>query len=229
MPPQPKEPVWKLAVRAAVRTAAVFGVLFGSAGRLDWHRGWFFMSLTIITLAVILPVFQRENPGFLRMRLQKTHGTKLFDRVIYVILMVSLFACLAVAGIDARFGWSSLSFEWTYLGLFLYVAGCIPIGLAVATNPFIERTVRIQKERGHVAVTKGPYRVVRHPMYAGILLMIGSWPLLLGSLWSYLPWAALAVTIVVRTVLEDRTLRRELSGYEEYTQRTRYRLIPEIW
>jgi len=187
------------------------------------------MALAIITLLASIPVFQRENPRILRTRLQSIQGTKPFDRVIYAILMSSLLACLAVAGLDARFRWSSLPFEWTYLGVLLYIAGYIPIGLAVSTNPFVERTVRIQSERGHVAVTTGPYRVVRHPMYAGVLLMIGSWPLLLGSIWSYVPWAVLAVTLIVRTSLEDRTLRRELPGYEEYTKHTRYRLIPEIW
>ena len=165
----------------------VVGILFGCAGRLDWPRGWFFIALATITLPVTVPVFRRENPRILRTRLQKTHGTKPFDKVIYIILMSSVLACLAVAGLDARFGWSSLAFEWTYLGLLLYMAGYIPIGLAMSTNPFLERTVRIQSERGHVAVTTGPYRVVRHPMYAGILIMTAGWPLLLGSIWSYVP------------------------------------------
>jgi len=207
----------------------VLGVLFGCAGRLDWLRGWFFAALTIITLAVTIPVLRRENPRILRTRLQKTQGTKPFEKVIYAVMGSALLACLAVAGLDARFGWSSLPFEWTFLGMLIYVAGYIPIGLAMAANPFIERTVRIQEERGHVAVTTGPYRIVRHPMYAGLLLVIGSWPLLLGSIWSYVPWAVLTVTLIVRTALEDRTLRRELPGYEEYTKHTRYRLIPEIW
>jgi len=229
MPPQPDEPTWKLARRAVIRFVVVVGVLFGCAGRLDWPRGWFFIALCIVTVAVTIPVFRRENPRILRTRLQKTHGAKPFDKVIYAVMMSAVLACLAVAGLDARFGWSSLPFEWTYLGLLLYVAGYIPIGLAMATNPFIERTVRIQEERGHVAVTTGPYRIVRHPMYVGLMLVMGSWPLLLGSTWSYVPWAILAVTLVVRTALEDRTLRRELPGYEEYTKRTRYRLIPEVW
>jgi protein-S-isoprenylcysteine O-methyltransferase Ste14 len=229
MPQQQKEPVWKLARRALFRFTLVVGILFGCAGRLDWPRGWFFIALTIVTLAITIPVLQRENPRFLRTRLQKTAGAKPFDKVIYIILMSALLGCLGVAGLDARFSWSSLAFEWTYLGLFLYIAGYIPIGLAAATNPFLERTVRIQEERGHVAVTTGPYRVVRHPMYAGVLLGMAGWPLLLGSTWSYWPLAVVAVTLIVRTALEDRTLRLELPGYEEYTAHTRYRLLPGIW
>jgi len=106
MPPQPDEPTWKLALRAGIRFAVVLGVLFGCAGRLDWPRGWFFVALCIITVAVTIPVFRRENPRILRTRLQKTHGAKSFDKVIYVILMSSVLACLAIAGLDTRFGWS---------------------------------------------------------------------------------------------------------------------------
>ena len=223
------EPTWKLVRRATIRSAAFCAVLFGSAGRLDWPRGWFFIVLLAITLIASIPVLQRENPRLLRTRLGRTAGAQRLDTVMYWILMMSVFAGLAVAGLDERFRWSSLNTDWAYVGLLLFVAGCIPIGLAAATNPFIERTVRIQEERGHVTVTTGPYRVVRHPMYAGILLLMGSWPLLLGSIWAYLPWGALAITIIVRTALEDRTLRRELSGYEEYTRQTRYLLLPKIW
>jgi hypothetical protein len=80
MPPQPDEATWKLALRAGFRFVLVIGVLFVCAGRLDWPRGWFFIALATITLAVTVPVFQRENPRFLRTRLQKTNGTKPFDK-----------------------------------------------------------------------------------------------------------------------------------------------------
>jgi len=229
VPSQLDEPTWKLALRALVRFALVSTALFGSAGRLDWPRGWFFCGLVAVTLFATLPVFHRENPRLLRTRLEKPRGVNPFDRLIYFVLMLCLLGCLSVAGFTARFGWRTLDFEWTYLGVVLYVAGVIPIGLAVANNPFVEPILRIQSERGHVPVTSGPYRIIRHPMYAGIVVLIGSWPLLLGAAWSYVPWALLVVTIVIRTALEDRTLRRELAGYEEYAKRTRFRLIPELW
>jgi protein-S-isoprenylcysteine O-methyltransferase Ste14 len=115
------------------------------------------------------------------------------------------------------------------VGILLQTIGAVPLGLAMATNPFLKRTVRIQNDRGHVVVTSGPYRIVRHPMYAGGLLMVAAWPLLLGSVWSFIPLALIAATLVVRTALEDRTLQQELAGYADYAQRTRYRLFPGIW
>jgi protein-S-isoprenylcysteine O-methyltransferase Ste14 len=89
--------------------------------------------------------------------------------------------------------------------------------------------VEIQKERGHQVVTTGPYRYVRHPMYAGAIVLFLCIPLALGSLWALSPGGFLVVLIVVRTYLEDRTLHRELEGYDAYAQRVRYRLIPGIW
>jgi protein-S-isoprenylcysteine O-methyltransferase Ste14 len=111
----------------------------------------------------------------------------------------------------------------------LHLLGSIPIAGAMATNPHLETTVRIQEDRGHRVSTSGPYRVVRHPMYVGAILQFAGAPLVLGSLWACLPVAAAPVLFIVRTALEDRTLRRELPGYEAYAQRTRYRLLPGVW
>ena len=96
-------------------------------------------------------------------------------------------------------------------------------------NTFLSESVRIQEERGHRVITTGPYHVVRHPMYVGVIIALLSVPLILGSLYGFgiaIPTAAL---FVVRTALEDRTLMDELTGYKEYAQRTPYRLVPYIW
>jgi protein-S-isoprenylcysteine O-methyltransferase Ste14 len=96
-------------------------------------------------------------------------------------------------------------------------------------NKFFSGVVRIQKDRGHTVVSTGPYAWVRHPGYAGTLGVYLVTPLLLDSRWAFIPAVMLVVALVVRTALEDRTLQKELPGYKEFTQKTRYRLIPWIW
>jgi protein-S-isoprenylcysteine O-methyltransferase Ste14 len=99
----------------------------------------------------------------------------------------------------------------------------------MGVNPFFEKTVRIQTERGHYVIDTGPYRFIRHPGYLGFLGWCLSTPLFLGSWWSLLPALLCIAALAVRTRLEDRTLHQELSGYREYAGRVRYRLIPGIW
>jgi protein-S-isoprenylcysteine O-methyltransferase Ste14 len=100
---------------------------------------------------------------------------------------------------------------------------------AMASNPFLSTIVRIQDDRGHYVVTSGPYRYVRHPMYAAIFLMWPGIALELGSWWALIPAAVIVIVFVIRTALEDRMLQAELPGYVEYAQHTRYRLLPGVW
>ena len=114
-------------------------------------------------------------------------------------------------------------------GLALIVGYFAVATWAPLVNPHLETYVRIQADRGHRVIDGGPYRVVRHPTYAGLALFFLGIPLSLGSLWGLLP-AAIAVTLlIVRTALEDRTLLAELDGYAAYSQRVRFRWIPGIW
>jgi len=135
-----------------------------------------------------------------------------------------------LAGMDAvRFRWSSMPFVSVYIGAVLYGLSMALVGWVLCTNPFAESSVRIQHDRGHTVVSSGPYRFVRHPMYVGSCFMYAATGLILGSVWALLDAGLLAILLVVRTALEDRTLRRELAGYEEYASRTRCRLIPGVW
>jgi protein-S-isoprenylcysteine O-methyltransferase Ste14 len=135
-----------------------------------------------------------------------------------------------VAGFDAvRFAWSDMAFDWWWLGLAVHVAGAWLFGWSMGVNPFFEKTVRIQTERGHRVIDSGPYGFVRHPGYLGFMGWGVAVPLLLGSWWAFLPVLLAMVGIVVRTALEDLTLREELEGYQAYTTRVRYRLIPGVW
>jgi protein-S-isoprenylcysteine O-methyltransferase Ste14 len=100
---------------------------------------------------------------------------------------------------------------------------------AMAHNKFFSRIAYVQKDRGHTVATGGPYRIVRHPGYTTMSLMMLSVPLALGSLWSLIPAGICVLSIVVRTVFEDRMLHEELDGYREYAQRVRCRLVPGVW
>lgn len=137
---------------------------------------------------------------------------------------------LFVGGLDAgRFGWAPLP-AWTFWpGLALHLLGAVPIAAALCTNRHLETTVRIQADRAHSVVNRGPYRYVRHPMYSGLLVRLPGWVMMLGSAWAFVPLAGVVVALVIRTALEDSTLRRELDGYEAYARSTRYRLAPGLW
>ena len=135
-----------------------------------------------------------------------------------------------VAGLDAvRFEWSAMPVGWWALGLALFVAGTSLFSWSMGVNPFFEKTVRIQTDRGHRLIDTGPYACVRHPGYVGFLGWILAPPLLLLSWWAFVPAALSVAGLVARTALEDRTLRAELDGYADYARRVRYRLIPGLW
>ena len=157
-------------------------------------------------------------------------GTKAWDKAWLWLFAPVFLAVYAVAGLDAvRYGWSSMP-GWLWLvGLVLFLPGTALISWAMGVNPFFEKTVRIQTEQGHHVIDTGPYRFVRHPGYTGFLGWILSAPLLLGSWWAFVPALLSVAGLVARTLLEDRTLRRELAGYNEYAGRVRARMVPGIW
>jgi protein-S-isoprenylcysteine O-methyltransferase Ste14 len=135
-----------------------------------------------------------------------------------------------IAGLDAvRFRWSALPEALFYPALIVMVAAYLFGDWAMVENEHCELFVRIQGDRGHRVVTTGPYRFVRHPGYLGAILGTLATPPILGSAWTFVPAALIVLLLIVRTHLEDRVLRQELAGYEEYAQKTRYRLLPLVW
>lgn len=203
-------------------------ILFLCAGRLDWSGGWLFLLLYVGGIGLNAVVL-RGNPELINERGRVGPNTKSWDRWIALFFIASLLALLAVGGLDARYKWSSMAAGWLSLGIALFILSDMIIAWTMKTNAFLAVTVRIQKERGHQVVTSGPYRYVRHPMYAAVILFALASPLIFASWWAFLPALCLIAVHVVRAALEDRTLHAELPGYKEYSQKTRYRLLPGIW
>jgi len=208
-------------------------LLFIAAGSLSWAPAWVYTALLLgATLGSRLVVLVR-SPATLRERARFTgpEDTPAWDRLLVPLVGILLPAVsLVVAGLDHRFRWTGeLSLALQAAGAMLILAG---YGLGVAAmvvNPFFSAVARIQAERGQYVVQAGPYRLVRHPSYAGALLASIGMPLLLSSSWLVIPLALNVVALIARTRLEDAMLQLELPGYREYAARTRYRLVPGIW
>ena len=208
-------------------------ILLVCGGDLSWWQGWVFCILFF--LAGIGGRFLAENqhPGILleRVNMEKAKDAKSWDKVLAPLMAISLsFPLLIVAGLDHRFGWSSVFSIWlNILGLSLIALGYAFAAWAIIENRFFSSTVRIQTDRGHSVCDSGPYRIVRHPGYAGNLLALPAMALAFNSIWILIPVIVAFIIAVIRTALEDRTLQEELPGYQDYTQRVRYRLIPWIY
>ncbi len=203
------------------------------AGTLAWWQAWVFTLLVLATGIGGRLLAERQHPGLLaeRVRWGRAPGVKPWDRVLATLMAASVgFPLVIVAGLDHRLGWSPEFPVWTsVLGLTLIAVGYALAVWALVENRFFSGVVRIQKDRGHSVCDSGPYRIVRHPGYAGNILPLAGIVLGLGSVWALIPAAVALIITVVRTVLEDRTLRDELPGYQDYTRVVRYRLIPGIF
>jgi protein-S-isoprenylcysteine O-methyltransferase Ste14 len=220
-------------IRFLVFTLLYPAVLFLAAWTLKWVWGWAYYA--IVTLAQIIgrALVLRRHPELLaeRASYRTKEDAKDWDQVL--VRIVALFGPLitwVVAGLDRRWNWSPgipAALRWG--SLLIVLLGAALANWAMVVNRFFSAVVRIQHDRGHQVVSDGPYRFVRHPGYAGGLYTWLVAPLMLGTLWAYIPALLTACALVVRTALEDRTLIQELPGYAEYTARTRYRLLPGIW
>ena len=204
-------------------------LLFLAAGSLDWWQAWAYLCLQLGILVAMLILMAAKNPELIPARSKRHADTKKFDRILLGFYFPLPFIMLVVAGLDKRFEWGSLPQLWSPVGLILLVLGSLPSAWAISLNPHFEATVRIQEDRGHTVISTGPYRYVRHPGYLSVILTSAATPLLLGTPWAFLPVGVIFVVIVIRTALEDRVLRLELPGYQEYARRVRRRLFPGIW
>jgi len=198
-----------------------------------WWQAWAY-SLLFASAGIGMRLWaERRHPGLMaeRAQLARAPGVKSWDRLLSPLMALSLgLPLFVVAGLDHRFGWSAHFPSWlNILGLVLASAGYGFAGWALVENRFFSAMVRIQSERGHVVCDTGPYRIVRHPGYAGSVLPPFAMVLALDSVWTLIPATAAVVIAVVRTALEDRTLQQELPGYREYADRVRYRLIPGVY
>ncbi len=208
-------------------------VLFITSGQLDWWMAWVYSAVSVILLLSSRVLMARKHPDLVaeRASYRDAEGVKEWDKkLVPLIAQVGPLIVLIVAGLDKRFGWSSPISLWVSLAAWgIAFLGFFISTWALVENQFFSSVVRIQTDRGHTVCNTGPYKYVRHPGYAGGLIWYVMTPLILGTLWAYVPTLFVILLTVLRTSLEDKTLQAELPGHQEYTRQTRYRLVPGIW
>lgn len=217
-------------IREAIGLTVMGIALFCPAGRLDWWPGWATLAVMMVWIIATAIVILRTNPDLLAERLGPRKGAKPWDTAIMSLLGLTQLARYIIAGLDQRYQWSGglpLSIQIT--ALFICFLGYALVVWATASNTFFSQIVRVQTERDHHVVTGGPYHYARHPAYAGAVVYELATPVLFASWWAFIPSGLSTFLLILRTVLEDRTLQAELPGYTEYTQQVRYRLLPGIW
>jgi len=213
----------------AVMFVVIGVLLFGAAGRLDWIWGWAYLGMYLAS-TLVNGWFLRRAPELVaeRGRPGEMPG---WDRAIGGLWSIAQFVLLPlVAGLDVRFGWTGpVAVASNVAGILVFASGLALFGWAMIANAYFSTVARVQPERGQAVCREGPYRVVRHPGYAGAILQsIGS-PLLLGAAWALLPALAAVTLMAARTRFEDRMLMVELPGYPEYARDVRHRLAPGVW
>ena len=198
----------------------------------DWREAWIFAGVSIFGFAISRALAARRNPDLLkeRARFMQHEDAKAWDKTLAPLVGLGGALIPLVVGLDARFGWSvGFALFVELVALLFFLAGYVWSSYALIENRFFSGIVRLQADRDHQVVSSGPYRWMRHPGYAGALLLYLATPLFLDSQWAFLPAIFLTIVLVIRTNLEDRTLQDELPGYREYAERVRYRLLPGVW
>ena len=224
--------MWSMVKRLLLGVASTLVqaiVLFGAAGRLDWAMGWAFIGVYAIGGMAIAALME---PELITERARIKPDARTWDTMLMGFTKLLSLIMPLVAGLDMRLGWTQQTYRPTtvhLIGLILAALGQLLSSWAVISNKFFSDVIRIQMDRGHTVVSDGPYRYVRHPGYIGIILYALAAPFLLDSPWALIPGGLTTLLIVVRTIVEDRTLLAELDGYQNYAARVRYRLLPGIW
>jgi protein-S-isoprenylcysteine O-methyltransferase Ste14 len=217
-------------VLSLVVTAAIF---FAAAGRVDVPRAWLYYGglgayLVLATAAIAVRFPQVIVTVNARGKFHK--DVKTWDKVFGLAYAAMLLLQPAVAGWDVRMSASDAA-QWPIAApaAAVTIAAHAFVHWAMIVNKHAEIGVRVQAEREHVVVSSGPYRIVRHPFYAALIVVQLVYPLAVGAMSAFIPGVIMVALFVWRTAREDTTLRRELEGYEQFTARTRYRLCPGIW
>ncbi|MBO4689711.1 MAG: isoprenylcysteine carboxylmethyltransferase family protein [Paludibacteraceae bacterium] len=201
-------------------------LLFLPAGTFAFWQAWLFIGILFIPMFIAGIWLMWKQPELLRKRLsaQEEQTEQKWVVALSSLLFIAMFV---VAGLNFRFGWVLMPNWTTYVAAGIFLFGYVLYAEVMRENVWLSRTVEVQQNQK--VIDTGLYGIVRHPMYTATLLLFLSIPLVLNSVWSFALMLLYIPIIVKRIHNEEIVLERDLTGYKEYKQRVRFRLIPYIW
>jgi protein-S-isoprenylcysteine O-methyltransferase Ste14 len=222
----------KCLIQTVLWLAVLATLLFVPAGTINWTGAWIFLIESCVISIVLGLWLAGHDPELLKERMrspiQKEQSAQ--DKIVTGLLLLFFFGWFAFMALDAvRFKWSTVPAWLQVPGALGVLVACYIGYLTLRENTFAALVVKVQKERAQKVITTGPYRYVRHPMYAGMIFYLICAPLLLGSWWGLLWGCVLLGLFSIRILIEEGTLRNGLPGYNDYAAQVRYRLVPGIW
>jgi protein-S-isoprenylcysteine O-methyltransferase Ste14 len=199
---------------------------FLPAGTFNYWEAWVYLALLFTPMFFVMQYLMKNDPALLERRMrtkEKASEQSLIIKLSYIYFLV----IFLLPGFDKRYGWSDTPICWIIIADVLVLLGYIVVVWVFRENSYASRTVEVDKDQK--VIDTGPYAIVRHPMYTGITTLYILSPLALGSYWVVLPALLIIPLIIARILSEEKILAKELTGYTEYQQNVRYRLIPRVW
>jgi len=196
------------------------------AGTFNFWQVYVYIGILVIPMIFVLFYFLKNDPLFLERRTRAKEKEKA-QKIIQIVFSLIFLSGFVIPGLDKRFGWSDIPINIVLITDIIILLGYLLIFFVFRQNSYASRVVEVDKSQK--VITTGLYSIVRHPMYLGVLIMYIPTPVALGSYWGLIPMATIPLAIVFRILNEEKVLSKDLPGYKEYSQKTRYRLIPLIW
>ena len=200
--------------------------LFVPAGTLRYWQAWMYLGTLFIPMFFVFGYLLKNDPELLERRMQTKEKETRQNQILKFGYPLFI-AAFILPGFDIRYGWSNMPAIISVLADIVVFTGYLLFFFVLRENSYASRVVEVEQDQK--VISTGPYALVRHPMYLGVLMMYGCSPLALGSWWALIPAASIIFVLVERIKNEEEVLLRELPGYTEYRQKTRFRMIPGIW
>ena len=196
------------------------------SGTFNFWQVYLYLGVLVVPMCFVLVYFLRKDPEFLQRRTNKGEKEK-EQRFISILSTVVFLSGFVIPGLDHRFGWSDVPVYIVLVADTIILLGYILIILVFKQNSYASNIIEVTDNQ--YVISTGLYAVVRHPMYVGVMLMFIPTPLALGSVWGLIPFSFLPLVLALRILNEEKILGKNLKGYTDYCQKTKYRLIPWIW